>query len=212
MALLSSKKTAELLGVHPNTLRAWAKAGKIRHATTPSGQRRYDPDSVLELSDSRGVGGAKVCYCRVSSAKQRDDLNRQIGAMREAFPSYEIVQDIGSGLNFKRKGLLSLLERTMSGAVDEIVVAHKDRLCRFGFDLIEWIINKNGGRVVVLRDTSVSPQHELVSDILAILHTFSCRMHGLRKYGKSIEEDPDVSDGGAAEDSETNAGDIQIHV
>lgn len=212
MPLLSSKKTADLLGVHPNTLRSWANSGKIRYERTPSGQRRYDPSSVLSSGNPKREGqqSACICYCRVSSAKQKDDLNRQIGKMRQAFPDYEIVKDIGSGLNFKREGLLSILERAMSGTVKEVVVAHRDRLCRFGFDLIRWIIEKNGGRVLVLDDTSVSPHSELVSDILSILHVFSCRMHGLRKYSKSIKEDKDLSDSGAAEDSEEDAGDSPV--
>lgn len=213
MPLLSSKKTAALLGVHPNTLRNWARDGKIRFERTPSGQRRYDPTTVLSNGDSSGACvGARICYCRVSSAKQRDDLNRQIGQMRENFPAYELIQDVGSGLNFKRCGLLSILERAMSGAVKEVVVAHKDRLCRFGFDLIQWIVEKNGGRIVVLNDTSVSPQHELITDILSILHVFSCRMHGLRKYSKSIKEDQAISDNPAESGATADPGDISLHI
>lgn len=197
MPLLSSKKTADLLGVHPNTLRSWANSGKIRYERTPSGQRRYDPWSILsEGRDLRsGYDRSRICYCRVSSAKQKDDLLRQISKMHETFPEHEIVKDIGSGLNFKRPGLLSILERAMSGTVSEVVVAHRDRLCRFGFDLVKWIIEKNGGRVLVLDDASESPQSELVSDILSILHVFSCRMHGLRKYRTSIKEDKDIPNG-----------------
>ena len=107
MRYLPSRKAAEALGVHPNTLRRWADAGKIEHIKTESGQRRYDVDSYVGHR-SQPVG---VCYCRVSSYKQKDDLERQVAFMQEQHPRYEIIRDIGSGLSFKRKGLRSLLER-----------------------------------------------------------------------------------------------------
>ena len=88
------------------------------------------------------------------------------------------------------------------------MVAHKDRLCRFGFDLIEWLVQKNGGRIVVLNDTPASPQQELIADVLSILHGFSCRMHGLRKYGGKIKEDPDLPYRGTAEDTQTDSGNL----
>ncbi len=97
--------------------------------------------------------------------------------MRAKYPKAEIVKDIGSGLNYKRKGLKSLLGRAMRGDQLEVVVAHRDRLARFGFELIEWIIQQNGGRVVVLKQTNLSPEQELTNDLLSILHVFSCRMH-----------------------------------
>jgi len=132
--------------------------------------------------------------------------------MRELFPQYEIVQDIGSGLNFRRKGLTSLLERVLSGDVREVVVAHKDRLCRFGYELIEWLVTRNGGSILVLDNKNVSPQTELVTDLLSILHVFSCRMHGLRKYGSQIKKDPSISDGGTGENVEEDNGDISLHL
>lgn len=207
--LVPTRVAAKALGVHANTLRKWADEGKIPYEKTPFGQRRFDLGAILSAADG---GCAKVCYCRVSSAKQRDDLNRQIKQLSECFPDHEIIQDIGSGLNFKRKGFISLLERVLSGDVKEIVVAHKDRLCRFGFDLIEWLVQKNGGRIVVLNDTSASPQQELIADVLSILHVFSCRMHGLRKYGGKIKEDPDLPNCRATEDTQTDSGDLEIHV
>ena len=104
--LVPTRVAAKALGVHANTLRKWADEGKIPYEKTPFGQRRFDLGAILSAAEG---GCAKVCYCRVSSAKQRDDLNRQIKQLRECFPDHEIIQDIGSGLNFKRKGFISLL-------------------------------------------------------------------------------------------------------
>ncbi|MEN8219807.1 MAG: recombinase family protein [Pseudomonadota bacterium] len=107
-----------------------------------------------------------------------------------------IVKDVGSGLNYKRRGLKSILERAMRGEQLEIVVAHKDRLARFGlgggaatsFELIEWIIQENGGKIVVLKQTNLSPEQELTNVLLNILHVFSCRMHGLRNYRTQVRK------------------------
>ena len=106
--------------------------------------------------------------------------------MREQYPSAEVIKDIGSGLNYKRKGLKTLLERAMSGDKLKVVVAHKDRLMRFGFELVEWIVQRNGGEIVVLKQTNLSPEQELTADLLNILHVFSCRLHGLKDYKKQV--------------------------
>jgi putative resolvase len=177
-----SRIACEKLGVHPNTLRKWAESGDIKYIKTKSGQRRY------KISDFVGENETltTVCYCRVSSPKQKDDLYRQIAFMKEKYPESEIIKDVGSGINFKRKGLKTLLERSINGDKLRIVVAHKDRLCRFGFDLIEWVINRNGGKILVLKQSDLSPEQELTNDLLTILHVFSCRMHGLRSYKNKI--------------------------
>lgn len=108
--------------------------------------------------------------------------------MQEKFPNAEIIKDIGSGLNFKRKGLKAILERAIRGDSINLYVAHKDRLCRFGFDLIDWIIKRSSGKIVVLDQTVLSPEVELTRDLLHILHVFSCRMHGLRNYRKQVNK------------------------
>jgi len=182
MKYLPSRKARELLGVHPNTLRSWAKNGKINYIKTASGQRKYDVDAYLGIQREQDV----ICYCRVSSYKQKDDLQRQIEFMRGQYPNAEIVKDIGSGLNYKRKGLKAILERAMSGDKLQVVVAHKDRLMRFGFELVEWIVQRSGGEIVVLKQTHLSPEQELTADLLNILHVFSCRLHGLRHYKKQV--------------------------
>ncbi len=188
MKYVPSREAAKLLGVHPQSLRAWGNKGKINVKRTPGGKRLYDVESFV----GQTVPTISVCYCRVSSAKQRDDLDRQVAYMRQRYPDHDIITDVASGLNFKRKGLLSLLERVCRREIKEVVVAHKDRLARFGFDLFKWLIEYHGGNLVVLNDTAVSPQAELVADILAILTVFSCRLYGLRKYRQTIAEDTDL--------------------
>jgi len=122
----------------------------------------------------------------VSSYKQKDDLDRQIEFMSIRFPEAEVVKDIGSDINFKRKGLKTILESAINGDKLKLVVAHKDRLCRFGFELIEWIIKRNHGEILVLSKSELSPQTELTQDLLTILRVFSCKMHGLRSYKDKI--------------------------
>jgi predicted site-specific integrase-resolvase len=112
--------------------------------------------------------------------------------MRQQYPDAEIITDIGSGLNFKRKGLQALLVRLMRGDKLTLVVACRDRLCRFGFELFEVMVEQNGGEIVVLDRKVHCPETELTADLLAILHVFSCRMHGLRSYSKKIKEDPSI--------------------
>ena len=120
--------------------------------------------------------------------------------MRERYPEAEIVSDTGGGLNSRRKGPVSILEQLHRGDKLRIVVAHHDRLARFGFELIQWLAEQNSGGVVVLDNLEHSPEQELTQDILAILHTFSSRLHGLRRYRNAIKEDPGLSYEGTAED------------
>jgi putative resolvase len=188
--MVKTKKACEILGIHPNTLRTWANEGKINYVRQQNGNRLYDVESFL--SGGRKFDRAKIIYARVSSRNQRDDLSSQIRYLRERYPNHELVEDIGSGLNFKRKGFNGILDRILSGSVEEVIVTHKDRLCRFGFSLIESIASKNNCRIVVLENTQLSPQEELVADLISIIHVFSCRIYGLRKYGNKIKEDKDL--------------------
>jgi putative resolvase len=186
MSYIPLRKAVKELGLHPNTLRRYADEGKIKFIKNPAGQRLFDVASFANAS----VRSDTICYCRVSSSKQQDDLARQVAYMQSLYPEAETIKDVGSGLNFKRKGLRSILERLMRGDKLTLIVACKDRLARFGFELFQYLLELNGGKLVVL-DTSnnQSPESELTKDLLAILHVFSCRMHGLRKYGAEIKKD-----------------------
>lgn len=188
MAYIPLRKAVEFLGLHPNTLRRYADEGQIKSIKNAAGQRLYDVESYQRSSNAATI----VCYCRVSSAKQRDDLIRQIAFMRELYPTAEIVQDIGSGLNFKRKGLQALLVRFMRGDKLTVIVACRDRLCRFGFELFDFMAKQNGGEILVLDRAVHSPETELTADLLAILHVFSAILPGLRIIAKKIKEDPSI--------------------
>lgn len=194
--LVPLRKAVQLTGLSPNTLRKYADTGIIKAERVGKRQQRlFDVTSLTEAT-SKNKEDAKpvVCYCRVSGNKQKDDLARQVAYMRQQFPNAEIIQDVGSGLNFKRKGLQQILRRLMQGDKFTLIVAHRDRLCRFGNELIQFMFEQNGGELMVLNHEEASPQRELTEDLLAILHVFSYRMHGLRRYENQIKEDKDLSD------------------
>ena len=187
----------ETLGVFDSTLRSWADKGYIEVLRTPGKQRLYNVakfirDNRQGDTGDRPVTNRKICYCRVSSAGQRDDLDRQKTHMQERYPNHEIICDVGSGLNFKRKGLQTLLDLCFKNLVSEVVIAHRDRLCRFGFDLLEWTLHKHGAQLMVLDQGSMSPEDELASDLISIVHVFSCRINGKRKYKRRDEVQADT--------------------
>lgn len=182
---VSSREACTVLGVHPNTLRSWADTGKIPCIRTQGGQRRYDVEGYL-LPDREE--DYTIAYCRVSSGKQKDDLLRQEGYLRALYPEAEIIKDIGSGINYNRKGVKTILERLLRGDKFKLVVAHKDRLARFGTEIFEFLLRSNGGELLVLDNTTKSTEEQLTEDLLTILHVFSCRMHGSRKYKKAKDK------------------------
>ena len=193
---VTPKKATEILGCVTRTLRNMEKQGRIQSIRTDSNHRRYNikeylarTNTVSKIPPTR----IKVCYCRVSSRGQKADLERQVAYMERKFPSHQIIKDIGSGLNFKREGIKTLLELSYSGTLEEVVVAYKDRLCRFGFELFEQIFKReSNAKIVVLNNVSYSPEEEFSKDILQILTVFSARIHGLKKYKVNIEKDKDL--------------------
>ncbi len=184
---------ASKLGVSTKTLERWLEAGKIEGIFTQGGQRRYNLDSVIPIRPGNPADERiTVLYARVTSRSQKTDLEQQVNFLKSRYPDAEIITDIGSGLNFKRKGLQTLLDRVLSNTIKLIVVAHKDRLCRFGFDIISWLCTRQQTKILVLDQKNLSPEREMVEDILAIVHVFSCRLYGLRKYKKQIAEDSEL--------------------
>lgn len=173
-AYVSLKKAVEITDLHPHTLRKYADRGDIPSYRLPNGDRRFDV-SQFECKKQR-----TICYSRVSTTKQKSDLDRQNKYLISRYPNAEVITDIGSGLNFKRKGLKTLLEHALQGDSVRVVVTYKDRIARFGFDLIEWIITRAGGEIVVLNQIETSPVEEVTKDLMAIITVFSSRLHGLR--------------------------------
>jgi excisionase family DNA binding protein len=188
----TTKEAKEALGVKEDTLRRWADSGLFPSIRTPGGQRLYNVQQYIEHRKNNfeeektsNIEKQKICYCRVSSNNQKDDLERQISYMSEKYPQHRIISDIGSGINFKRKGFRTMLELSCKGHIEEIVVAYRDRMCRFAFELVEWILQTNGVKLVVLhKNLESSGQSELAEDLLSIINVFNCRVNGKRKYKK----------------------------
>lgn len=191
---LSIKETRRLVGVTTPTLRRWAETDKVRFTETPTGRKLYNKQDILHIINMSKlpvqIRKKKIAYCRVSSKKQTDDLERQKEFFRLKYPEYDLVEDVGSGINWKRKGLQTILESVMSGAVEEVVVAHRDRLCRFAFELIEFIFKKNDTKLTVLEtnDRKEGLDTELSDDIMSIIHVYSCRQMGRRRYSNTKKE------------------------
>ena len=195
--LLRPQEVAEFYKVSPNTLKNWEKEGKLTSVKTRGGHRRYLRSEIFpEENESQQ---RRVCYCRVSSPSQREDIGRQVEFFEQNYPNHEIIKDIGSGLSSKRKGFNSILDAGIKGDLKEVVVTYRDRFCRFNFDLFEGIIQKySQGKIVVLNQPETSPEQELVSDLLSIITVFSGRLHGLRssslKKRIKLEAVKDVED------------------
>lgn len=184
------KEACEYYGVSDNALRDWANKGKIKFITTKGGHRRY----VLEQRDGKTQDSSdttgknqehkqlKIIYSRVSSRKQTDDLKRQTEYLCGKYPTHTVITDVGSGINFKRKGFRGILEGIFKGTIKEVVVAHKDRFTRFGYELFEWIFQQHGANLICDKETKGDPQNELSEDLMAIITVFTARYHGKRKY------------------------------
>lgn len=183
MKYVTPQKASEMLGVSISTLRRWDSEGKIKTIRTPGGQRRFCVEEY-EPEDNKSI----VLYARVSNSCQKDDLKKQVDFLQSIYPKGELITEVGSGLNFKRRKFLDLLERILKHDISILVIAYSDRLVRFGFPLIEWLCQKAGCKLVVLDERKLSPEQELVEDILSILHCFSSRLHGLRKYRNQVKK------------------------
>lgn len=197
MVFVKSAVLKRIYNVTDQTIGLWRRKGAIKSKKLPGGSHLYAiPETELRQGDNFLLSEKKkACYCRVSSSKQKDDLDRQIAFMRTKFPSHEIISDVGSGINWKRGGLKTILGLALNKQLTEVVVAHRDRLCRFAFELIEWILECNGVRLVVLNEKKNSSESELAEDLLSIIHVFSCRQMGRRRYNKTKSIEKNKVDG-----------------
>jgi len=144
----------------------------------------YNVNKYLKVLKVENVNKKNICYCRVSSVKQKEDLNRQIKYMEEKYPNHEIIKDIGSGINMNRIGLNKIIDLGIKGEINELVIAYKDRLTRFGYEMIERIIKEysNGKIIIVNKNEEETPTEELTKDILSIMNVYVAKVNGLRKY------------------------------
>ena len=187
---VTPKQASEYYGVSKETLRLWSQNHKIKFIKTKKGHRRYQID-VQDCQPTR----VSIIYARVSSSKQQNDLDRQVSFLQQKYPNHELITDIGSGINFKRKGLKTLLDKIFSGSVEQIVVAHKDRLTRFGFELFQYICKKFKTELIVIKDDNKSPVEDLSEDLFSIITVFTARYNGMRKYQTNsvLQEDQNIS-------------------
>jgi len=185
---LNIQKAAEFLGVSTQTLRRWERNKKIEPShRTEGGQRRYDITKLQpsRLSTAKTQNLQTVAYARVSSHDQKDDLQRQ-AHMLELYCSsqgwsYEIIKDLGSGMNYHKRGLKDLLERIMNGQIGRLVLTHKDRLLRFGAELVFSLCSAKRIEVVIINQgDEPSFEEELAKDVLEIITVFSARLYGSR--------------------------------
>ena len=201
----SGKKASELIGVHQRTLMNWDRKGLIETMRTPGNQRLYNVKKYMEnnkfkCDNSNIIKGCDfnieeikeridICYIRVSTYAQKDDLERQCIYMKQKYPDLKIIEDVGSGINFKRKGLLKIIDLIKEEKINKLIVAHKDRLARFGYDLIEYMIKtfSNGEIIIINQKDEIEPEEEMVKDVLQIMNVFTAKMNGYRKYKKNKE-------------------------
>ena len=195
MRYFTINKFSKIVGVTPQTLRNWDKTGKLKpHHTTDNGYRYYSEEQVNQVLNINQKNKKVIGYCRVSSPKQKDDLERQIENVKMYLLAqgkpFEIISDVGSGINCKRKGLLELLDRINKNEVEKIVILYKDRLSRFGFELIEYVASLHGCGIEIIDNTQKTEQEELVEDLVQIITVFSCKLQGKRahKARKLIKE------------------------
>ena len=189
---------AEMIGVSVKTLQRWDNDGRLIAYRTPTDRRYYTHKQYVDyISDGEANQGKTIIYTRVSTTNQKDDLENQVEFLRQYANAKgiivdEVFEDIGSGLNYNRKRWNKLLEDCMLGEVKAIIVAHRDRFIRFGFEWFEKFLKANCVDIIVVNNEKFSPHDELVEDLISIIHVFSCRIYGLRKYKKQIKEDSDI--------------------
>jgi predicted site-specific integrase-resolvase len=182
------------------TLQRWDRDKILVAKRTPTDRRYYTYDQYLEF---KGVSNdsntkKKIIYTRVSTNNQKDNLKNQVKflldfANAKGIIIDEVIEDIGSGLNYNRKKWNKLIEHCMENKIDSIMVTHKDRFIRFGYEWFERFLGKYDVKIIVVNNETLSPNEELVQDIISILHVFSCKIYGMRKYKKKIEEDEEIA-------------------
>lgn len=187
------KDVSQMLGVTVNTLQRWDREGKFK-ASRNAANRRYYTQAQLNKFLGKKSPRKIVLYARVSSALQKDDLQSQMTYLsnfvnaKGIIPD-ELISEVGSGLNYKRKKWNRLLIEVEDREIDRIYVTFKDRFVRFGFDWFQQFCERHGTEIIVLNNPKTSPETELVNDLISIIHVFSCRIYGLRRYNKELRHD-----------------------
>lgn len=196
MELLKIREAAAYIKRDIKTLQRYERMGMlIPYTRTATNRRMYTKDELnkfMNVKEDISFTEKKViCYCRVSSASQKPDLENQKKILKQfclinEIQDYDMMEEVGGGLNFKRKKFIELMDAVESNQVEKIVIAHKDRLSRFGFEFIEHVCERHGCKIVILDNEKNSPEEEMVKDLMTIIHCFSSRLYGLRNYRKSL--------------------------
>lgn len=188
-------EAAKYLGYRVQTLQKWDREGKLKPASRTKTNRREYTKAQLDLFLGRKIQSDRkiYAYCRVSSPSQKSDLLNQrklleLYCANKGYVSVEYIEEIGGGLNFNRKRLQQIFSDVQKGLVSNIIVTHKDRLCRFGFDFLNFVCAENNCSLEVINAETTSPEQEVTEDLMTIIHCFSSRLYGLRKYNKQIKK------------------------
>ena len=197
MSIYKVGEFSEKVGVSISTLQRWDRTDVLKSRRTPTNQRYYtdeDLNKVLNLEDDTKSKRKNVGYCRVSTQGQKKSLENQkefvsVYSLNHGVILDEIYTDIGSGLNYKRQNWNKLLKQVEANEIDKIYVTYKDRFVRFGFEWFEEFCASHGTEIIVLNQEQTSPEEELTEDLLSILHIFSARNYGLRKYKTEINKE-----------------------
>ena len=194
------KDFAELLGVSVKTLQRWDRDGILKANRTPTDRRYYTYDQYLQFKGIQTENDIRdtVIYARVSTKNQKYDLQNQVEFLKQFCNAKGIIvnqciEDFGSGLNYNRKKWNKLLDEVMENKIKTIVISNKDRFIRFGYDWFENFCEKFNTKIIIVNNETLSPNEELVQDIISILQVFSCRLYGLRKYKNQIKEDEEIA-------------------
>lgn len=191
---------AKMLGMSVKTLQRWDNEGTLKAFRSPTNRRYYTQeqyDAYMGVASPDAKSRRTVIYARVSNRGQKDDLENQTDFLREFANARgiivdEVITDIDSGLNYKRKQWNTLWQEVMEGGIDTIIIAHEDRFIRFGFDWFQKMAEHFGTKILVVNNEKLSPETELVQDLINIIHVFSCRVYGLREYGKRLQKDAEL--------------------
>ena len=188
------RQFANLIGVSVSTLQRWDRQGRLKPQRTPSNRRLYTDEHLARVGGApRRSRRITAAYARVSSETQKPGLEKQIRVLEmfcaaNGWAVDEWTREVGGGLDFNRTHFLRILDGIIHGRIERLIVAHRDRLCRFGFEIIEHLCRTHDCQLVVMNHESLSPEEEMVQDVLSIVHCFSARLYGLRNYQQSLTQ------------------------
>lgn len=194
MTIYKPKEMAKKLNVTVRTLQRWDNKGKLLAKRSPTNRRYYTDDQLMQYLGEPTDNRKTVAYARVSTYDQKDDLKDQVSFIRQYANAKgiildEVITDVDSGLNYNRKKWNQLLHDVEQDKVKTIFITYKDRFIRFGFDWFNRFCNEHNTKIIVLNNPDTSPDKELVDDVISIIHAFSRRLYGLRKYKNKIKND-----------------------